>query len=313
MNRATVKRWLIRSMIAIACLFLFILLVVFPVAASFLITNGRFQYRERGPLTPEAVGLAVTNVEFTSSDGIPLRGWWNPGDPTMPVIIFVHGLNRSRIEMLERGADASRRGYGVLLFDLRNHGESGKAYKTIGIFESRDVCAASMAAKEKAGLRAQILWGVSMGASSAILAAKQCPGFAAIVSDSSFLSFRDTVSHHLNLLFRLPSFPIANLIVAITSMRMGFDPDDGDVEAAIRKIHVPILFIAGGADRRMPPELAERMLQASGHPVKELLVIPGAVHGEAFRTDKEKYLNSVYRFLGRVRYNATASRQPGGS
>lgn len=288
-------------------------LVVFPVAASFLITNSRFQYRERGPATPEAVGLSVTDVAFTSSDGIPLKGWWNPGDASMPVIIFVHGLNRSRLEMLERAADSSRRGYGVLLFDLRNHGQSGRAHTTIGIFESRDVCAASKLAAQKSPGRPQILWGVSMGASSSILAAKQCPGFMAIVSDSSFLSFRDTVAHHLNLIFRLPPFPIANLIVAITAARMGFNPDDGDVGAVIQKLNVPILFIAGSADRRMPPELAERMYNASPNPHKQLLIVPGATHGEAFRTDPQRYLNSVYRFLEAVRYNSGASHQAGGS
>src|SRR5437764_2232557 len=115
-----------------------------------------------------------------------------------------------------------------------------------------------------------------MGASSAILAAKQCPGFSAIISDSSFLSFRDTVSHHLGLIFRLPAFPIANLIVAITGFRMGFDPDEGDVEAAIRQVNIPIMFIAGSADRRMPPVLAERLMKASPNPLRQFLLIPGA-------------------------------------
>ena len=313
MNRVTLKRWLIRLLIILVCFVAFLLFVILPVGASFLITNSRFQYRERGPKTPEAVNLSVSGVEFTSSDGIPLKGWWNPGEKSMPVIIFVHGLNRSRLEMLERGAESNHRGYGVLLFDLRNHGESGRAYTTIGIFESRDVCAASKLVREKAGPRPQILWGVSMGASSAILAAKQCPGFAGIVSDSSFISFRDTVAHHLRLIFRLPAFPIANLIVAITGIRMGFDPDDGDVEAAIRQINIPIMFIAGSADRRMPPALAERMFRASSHPLKEILLVPGATHGEAFATARDTYLNSVYRFLDRVRYNFAASHQTGGS
>ena len=292
---------------------LFVLFVVLPVGASFLITNSRFRFPERGPKTAEAVGLPVTSIEFTSSDGISLRGWWSPGDTSMPVIIFTHGLNRSRLELLERGAEANRRGYGVLLFDLRNHGESGQAYTTIGIHESRDVCAAQKAIKEKAGDRSQILWGVSMGASSAILGAKQCPGFAAIVSDSAFLSFRETISHHLGLFFRLPSFPIANLIVNITALRMGFDPDDGDVEAAVRETSIPILFIAGGADRRMPPALAERLLNASRNPAKELLLVPNAGHGEAFATDRAAYLNSVFRFLDKVRYNPASSHKAGGS
>jgi pimeloyl-ACP methyl ester carboxylesterase len=288
------------------------LFIVLPVGGSFLITNSRFKYRERGPKTPESVGLQVTNAEFTSSDGIPLRGWWNSGDSSMPVIIFVHGLNRSRLELLERGADASRRGYGVLLFDLRNHGESGKAYTTIGILESRDVCAASKFVKEKAGSRPQILWGVSMGASSAILAAKQCPGFAAIVSDSSFLSFRETIAHHLGLIFRLPAFPIANLIVAVTGFRMGINPDDGDVEAAVRQLNIPIMFIAGSEDKRMPPVLADRMMREAPNPLKQFLLVQGATHGEAFAKDRETYLNSVYRFLETVRYNLNSSRQPGG-
>jgi pimeloyl-ACP methyl ester carboxylesterase len=313
MNAATLKRWAFRLAIVLVCLIFLVLFVALPVFGSFLITNSRFQYRERGPTTPEAVGLSVMNAEFTSQDGIPLRGWWNPGDPSMPVIIFVHGLNRSRLELLERAADANRRGYGVLLFDLRNHGQSGKAFTTIGVFESRDVCAASAWLRNNASGRPEIVWGVSMGASSAILAARQCPGFSAIISDSSFLSFRDTIAHHLTLFFRLPPFPIANLIVALTAFRVGFNPDDGDVEAAIRELNIPILFIAGTADRRMPPALAEQMFKESPNPDKELLVIPGATHGEAFSRDRETYLNCVYRFLGKVRYNPAAFQKRGGS
>jgi pimeloyl-ACP methyl ester carboxylesterase len=308
----TLKKWTLRVLITLGCLVVLFLFVVLPIAGSFLITNSRFKFRERGPQTAESVGLSTTDAEFRSTDGIPLRGWWNSGDETKPVIIFVHGLNRSRLELLERAAESNRRGYGVLLFDLRNHGESGRAYTTIGIFERRDVCAASSWVREHAGNRPQILWGVSMGASSAILAANQCPGFAAIVSDSSFLSFRNTVGHHLTLFFRLPAFPISNLIVGITAWRMGFNPDDGDVEAAIRKINLPMMFIAGTADRRMPPELAEEMYKASPNPLKILLVIPGATHGEAFTKDREQYLNSVYRFLETVRYNPAALHQAGG-
>jgi pimeloyl-ACP methyl ester carboxylesterase len=297
MSRSFIVRWirrLLSGVLALVCIFLF---VVLPIGGSLIITNSRFRFPERGPKTPEDAGLSVEPAEFTSSDGIPLRGWWNPGQASKPVIIFCHGLNRSRLELLERAAESNRRGYGVLLFDLRNHGESGRAYTTIGIHESRDVCAARKYAAEHAPSRPQVLWGVSMGASSAILAAQQCPGVAAIVSDSSFLSFRETIAHHVGLLFRLPAFPFANLIVAITEWRAGFDADDGDVEAAVRKIDVPILFIAGGADRRMPPALAERLMNASRNPIKKLLVIAGAGHGEAFARDPETYLNAVFEFL----------------
>jgi pimeloyl-ACP methyl ester carboxylesterase len=312
MNRVLIVRWLRRLVFTVFAFAFTVLFIVLPIGGSFLITNSRFRFPERGPKNPEQVGLPVMPAEFDSSDGISLRGWWSPGDPEKPVIIFCHGLNRSRLELLERAADSSKRGYGVLLFDLRNHGESGRAYTTIGVHESRDVCAARKFVEAKADRRPQVLWGVSMGASSAILGAEQCPGVAAIISDSSFLSFRETISHHVGLFFRLPSFPFANLIVAATEWRAGFDADDGDVEDAVRHINVPILFIAGGADRRMPPDLAKRLMNASRNPIKELLVIPGAGHGEAFSKDRQTYLNSVYRFLEHVRYNP-GSLQAGGS
>jgi fermentation-respiration switch protein FrsA (DUF1100 family) len=140
-----------------------------------------------------------------------------------------------------------------------------------------------------------------MGASTAILAAKQCPGFAAIIADSSFLSFRETVAHHLNLLFRLPSFPLANIIVGITGFRTGMNPDDGDVEAAVKSIpEVPILFIAGGNDRRMPPALAQRLRNASSNPLSDMLLVPGAPHGEAYNVNRILYVNTVFAFLGRA-------------
>ena len=275
--------------------------VFLPVALSFLITNSRFRFPERGPSRPSDVGLELSDVEFESDDGIPLRGWWHPGDAANPVIVFVHGLNRSRAEHLERAAASQKRGYGVLLFDLRNHGASGEAYTTLGVLESHDVCAAKEFLKKKASGRAQILWGVSLGASTSLLAEKRCPGSIAIVSDSSFLSFSETIKHHFELVFRLPSFPIANFVIWLTQWRMDFDADEGDVEAAVAALRdVPILFIAGGADARMPPELARRLASRATSPAKELLVVPGAGHGQAYAHDRDTYLRTVFAFIERT-------------
>lgn len=288
------RRWLLYLAVLVA----FFLFVVFPTAASFLITNSRFRFGEKGPSSPEQVGLEVENVSFAADDGVPLKGWWSPGEPGKADLIFVHGLNRSRLELLERAAEARQRGYGVLLFDLRNHGESGEAYTTLGIHETRDVCAAVKFVAERQPSRDVVLWGVSMGAATSLLAVPECGGVSAVIADSSFLSFRHTVAHHLNLYFHLPRFPIANLIVAITGLRTGISPDDGDVENAVRRIDsVPVLFIAGSSDRRMPPDVAQRLFDAARDARKRLLVVPGASHGEAFRANRKQYLDASFEFL----------------
>ena len=130
MTKAFIIRWLRRLAITVLVFVFIFFFIVLPVGGSFIITNSRFRFPERGPKTAEEAGLEVAAAEFTSSDGIPLRGWWSPGDPAKPVIIFCHGLNRSRLELLERAVESNRRGYGVLLFDLRNHGESGQDRKS---------------------------------------------------------------------------------------------------------------------------------------------------------------------------------------
>ena len=293
-KRRRIKRLIVWAGIALFSFFF----VILPVAVSFLITNSRFRFPERGPADPAALGLEVRDVRFKSDDGIPLEGWWNPGDAMKPAIVFVHGLNRSRTELLERAVESHKRGYGVLLFDLRNHGKSGDAYTTLGVMESHDVCAAREFLKAEAGGRPQILWGVSLGASTSLLAERRCPGSAAIISDSSFLSFSETIRHHFRLVFRLPAFPVADIIVLLTQWRMDFDEQDGDVEAAVAALPgVPVLFIAGGDDVRMPPDLARRLASRASSPAKELFVVPGAGHGHAFSQDREGYLRTVFGFL----------------
>jgi len=219
----------------------------------------------------------------------------------MPVLIFCHGLNRSRLELLERAGEAHKRGYGVLLFDLRNHGESDRAYTTLGIQETQDVKAASDFVRMKAPGQPQFLWGVSMGAATALLAVRDYGGFEGVVSDSAFPSFRETIEHHVRLLFRIPSFPVANMIVWLTGVRMHMNPDSGNVENAVRTFgNVPVLFIAGGADRRMPPGVAKRLYEANQSPLRKLIVVPGAGHGEAFSTNRGQYLEAVFSFIESV-------------
>ena len=296
MNVRRVKKWAFRLGVFVLGFVGFVLFVVLPVGGSFLITNSRFPDRQGAD--PAEFGLEVEDVGFQSEDGIPLSGWWNEGEQGYPVIVFVHGLNNSRTELLERAAESRSRGYGILLMDLRNHGASGDAYTTLGIHESRDVCAAAGFVRREAPGREQVLWGVSLGASTALLAASRCSDFRAAIADSSFLSFEETVTHHFRLIFPLPAFPIANMVILLTRIRMGFDLAEGDVEAAVAMIpDMPVLFIAGGQDVRMPPELADRLYRASSNRQSDLLVIESASHGRAFREDRETYLATAFGFL----------------
>jgi len=264
-------------------------------------TKGRFHYPDPNDgKTPISYGMNFKWVEFPSSDGILLRGWYVPASSeARGTIVYCHGLNRTRIEMLPMAAFGQQLGYDGLLFDFRHQGASGGGLTTLGYQERLDVIGAvRYALYQQRAVRPVIVWGVSMGAAAALLAAAESPDVAAVVSDSSFLSLRDTVEHHWKLFFHLPAFPIADELLYLIAWRAGFRPSEFDlVKAVTRMSDRPILFVALQNDRRMPPSIARTLYSHAVSPKKALIVLPGQRHGEGFNQAREQYENAVKEFL----------------
>jgi len=90
--------------------------------------------------TPRDFGMVYQDVEFQSSDGIPLRGWYVPASgAARGTIVYCHGHNRARVEMLPEAAFAHGLGYNGVLFDMRHQGQSGGNLSTVGYQERYDV------------------------------------------------------------------------------------------------------------------------------------------------------------------------------
>ena len=282
-------------------------------------TSRRFRYpdRENAGLTPAAFELAYENIEFQASDGVPLEGWWVPAPGGAGTVVLLHGLNRSRIEMVRKTPFLHARGWNALLFDLRHHGESGGTLSSFGHFERLDVAAAVAWARERAP-GPVVLWGVSLGGATATLAAAADPAVAGLVCDSSYLSLRDTVRHHLKLFrgFRwwlrpVPDWPVGDQVVYWIGRRGGFDPDAVDVRAAAARLDGrPALFVANSEDRRMPKEIAFELKAAAGASA-ELLVVEGRTHGGAYRNGTQAYQQAVAAVLDKALNAGVAARLAG--
>ena len=111
---------------------------------------------------PKDFGLDYEDVTFNASDGVTLSGWLIKGENDK-VIIFSHfGIQSSKsgytpkgkgmlrpygkkIEYLNTIKHLVKAGYSVLMYDLRNHGNSGKGtipWIAGGVEEYKDVLAA---------------------------------------------------------------------------------------------------------------------------------------------------------------------------
>src|SRR5512143_3553863 len=261
-----------------------VLLFVFGWVPWFLAgvaTTRRYVYpdHENAGLTPASFKLASEDVTLRAADGVLIRGWWVPATPAKGTVVMVHGLNRSRIEMVRRVPFVHDSGWNALVIDLRHHGASGGEATTFGAREKDDVETAVRYARERSP-GPVVLWGVSLGAASVMLAAADDAQVAGVICDSSYRSLDDTVRHHLALFrsFRwwlaiVPSWPVADEALFWIGRRGGFDPAAVDVRAAAARLHGrPALFVANSEDRRMPKEIAFDLQSAAGHDAEVLVV-----------------------------------------
>jgi pimeloyl-ACP methyl ester carboxylesterase len=293
-------------------LLVFVLVVVFGVAPWLLtrmMMTRRFAFpdRENAGLTPATFEIPFEEVAFAAADGTALSGWWVPatGAPRGAAVL-VHGLNRSRIEMARKVPFLHAHGYSVLVLDLRHHGRSAGDLSSFGYFERQDVRAAvELAHRRTAG--PIVVWGVSMGAAAAALAAAEDPRIAGVVCDSAYRSLPDTVRHHLDLarqmqpwLRPLPAGLLTREVLFWIARRGGFDPAELDVRRAAAKLgRRPALFVCNYGDRRMPREIAFELQAAAGARAR-VLVLPGSRHAGGYRDGTAAYEKAVEKLLEEV-------------
>ncbi|MGH9391373.1 MAG: alpha/beta hydrolase [Vicinamibacteria bacterium] len=251
--------------------------------------------------SPADYGLSFEEVTFTSTDGVAISGWLLRGGTRKAVVACGHGLFRSRREVLDRAAFFRQQGYDTLVFDFRRHGKSGGERVTLGYQERRDFEGAVEFLRNERPEAPVVLYGVSMGAGAALLAARETPAVAAVVADSPFLNIEHTVVHHVKLIFGLPRFPSASALLWFLEMRGGFDREDFDLEAAAAALgERPLLVIAGSEDERMPPDLQKRVAEASKSPLTRFVIFDRAGHGAAYRVSTEAYQREILSFLERA-------------
>jgi len=183
----------------------------------------------------------------------------------------------------------------VLQFDFRGHGESEGSLVTLGSHERRDVAAAVRFAESR-GLGPTALFGVSMGAAIAIVSAPDLP-VAAVVADASFADLRHPVASRMRQLGYPLSGIGARVVVGGVMLRARSRLAD-PIRAVARIAPRALLLIAPREDRLISWRQSLRLYEAAGEP-KELVVVEGAGHAEAYAMDPQAYREHVLGFLER--------------
>jgi len=245
------------------------------------------------------------DVSFPSrEDKITIRGWFLPAPASKKTIIFVHGINKNRLQedvpAMPVAAGLNKAGYNILMFDLRNHGESGGSLTSVGQYEVRDLLGAVdyIKSRGQAGEHIGVMaW--SMGAATALNSLPQKPPFEAVVADSSFADLKPYLYEQMSVWTELPDVPFTYLIMNLLPPLTGVDPDQVRPIAGVAGSELPILFIHGDADTAINYKNSQALMKAARNKGSSLWVVHGAEHVKSYSVRPTEYLARVNAFFGR--------------
>lgn len=248
-------------------------------------------------------------VEITSFDGLKLRGKYYEFAPGAPIELMFHGYRGKAERDLSGGVQRCfKLGRSALLVDQRACGDSEGHVITFGLRECRDCLDWVNFMVGKFGPDVKIiLTGISMGASTVMLAAGQPlpEQVVGVLADCGFTSAKAIIQEVIRGM-KLPpklAYPFVRLGALLFA---GLDIEADSSLDAMGRCKTPIIFFHGEADDFVPCAMSVENHAACSAP-KRLVTVPGAAHGLGYLTDPETYLDTLAEF-SREHYGVECTR-----
>ncbi len=247
-------------------------------------------------IDPQRVHPDAQAWSTRTTDGITLRGWFLPTPDRRHLIVLVHGMWSSWLEMAALGRDLHNRGFDVLLFDLRGHGQSDPSRLYLGRRERADIRAVMSWAQKEGFTDDRIGWlGYSMGGSTLLMEAARNPQIHVAVIDSPYGDLPQLLKKQLSIHSGLPNWFNPGILLAARFI-YGVRTDD---LIPIRSAHAwgerPLLLIHGESDTIVPVSQARALAEAAGSSCLTM-TLPGVDHVKAYDYDPEGYVTTVGAF-----------------
>lgn len=266
---------------------------------------------ENGEITPEFLARKQRHFFISSPHGYRIHcveiqsGPWNDTDDTRPVAIFCHGHSWTWHGQIKYMNEYLSRGYRVIAYDHRAHGESGGRACTYGFYEKDDLGAVIDAVTEPASAPV-ILCGESMGAATILEYRPDDPRIAARVCDCGFSDLRRVLLQHL-LNGGLPE-PIGTALLSAGSifctLFLGFPFSAVSPVRSAEHMSSPVCILHGKLDKTAPVSMAYELFEAlrrspaaAGH---ELHIFDQAAHAKSIASEPERYSHIIAQFLDRT-------------
>lgn len=239
------------------------------IAAGGLLHPARHRVTDSPPAG--CVDAAVVN------GGLKLTGWRCAAcAERRGTVVYLHGIADNRTSAKGVIDRFRRRGFDVVAFDSRDHGNSDGDVCTYGYFEKADL----RRIIDIAATGPIVLIGTSLGAAVALQEAADDPRVSAVVAAEAFSDLRTVAEERAPWIL---SRRVVDRAFRIAERDGRFSVAEVSPRAAARRIRVPVLLVHGALDHNTVPAHSERIF-AELHGPKRLLLVPGAHHNESLNS-----------------------------
>lgn len=244
--------------------------------------------------------LHKEEVTLTSHDGLKLRGIFiDKGSKN--TIIFCHGITVGLIWSLKYIKIFEKRGWNILLYDHRRHGQSQGKYSTYGYLEKKDLDLWVNWVIDKKRKDSIIgLHGESMGAATTLQYLEINKYVKFIIADCAFSDLTELLSRKIKEDYNIMLYPLLHLSNLLTKIKAKFYYQWVKPIESVKKSTIPVMFIHGNKDYFVPWDMSISMYNAKVKGIKRLYIAEGAAHARAIEVDKERYEKEVMLFVEEV-------------
>ncbi len=240
------------------------------------------------PATPAKWNFEYEDVDFKSSDGTPLHGWFLPAkgnDKAKATVVFSHGNAGSIGHHLGFVMWLAEAGYNVFMYDYRGFGKSGGSVDRHGMIEDVKSAFAYVTARPDVDAENLISYGHSLGGAKSVTAIVEgeIQGLKAIIIDATFTSYQ--------------------AMARVIGGQLGADliTDEFSPKDYISKITgTPVLVIHGDRDEVVPFTQGRQLFALANEP-KTFFEVKDANHGNSLSRDNGAYRKRMLKWLDGVR------------